>query len=408
MKTPLIALAGAALVCLAPATPATAQSAERARSLFQFDGASGYDPQASVITDRRGTIFGTTSIGGTGPCSGGAGCGTVFSLSPPAVRGGAWAFTKLYDFQGGQDGESPFAQLTLGPGGVLYGYPGGGTPGTVFRLSPPATPGNPWTFQILHVFTGKADGNLLGVSSPLIFRRGALYGVASGGAKACGQSGCGSVFRLKPGAGGGPWTLTSLFTFTGGATSGRPNGIVGFDDANPLYVSTSQGHGAVVELMPPANRGQWTESVITQFEGGDDAENPTNLVAGSDGALFGLAGKARAGVAFQLTPPGTPGSAWTRTTIATISDHGWGPVSLAAGEGGALIGAVGGDPDFFAGAAFQLTPPASGGAWTYTEVWDFDNGPDRNPQNVMVGRGGNLFGVLNGGDSSSGSLFELR
>ena len=76
--------------------------------------------------------------------------------------------------------------------------------------------------------------------------------------------------------------------------------------------------------------------------------------------------------------------------------------------GGSLIGAVRGDVDFFAGAVFQLTPPSAGGACTYTQLWDFNRGPDRNPLNVVTGRGRNLFGVLQGGDSTSGSLFELR
>jgi hypothetical protein len=43
-----------------------------------------------------------------------------------------------------------------------------------------------------------------------------------------------------------------------------------------------------------------------------------------------------------------------------------------------------------------------------TELWNFNRGPDRNPLNVVLGRGGNLFGVLEGGDSTNGSLFELH
>lgn len=97
-----------------------------------------------------------------------------------------------------------------------------------------------------------------------------------------------------------------------------------------------------------------------------------------------------------------------RTTIADIADHGWGPGSLAAGAGGALIGTVEGDFDFFAGNVFKLTPPEDGGAWTYTRLWNFNLGPDRNPLNVVTGRGGNLFGVLQGGDSTNGSLFEFE
>jgi hypothetical protein len=75
---------------------------------------------------------------------------------------------------------------------------------------------------------------------------------------------------------------------------------------------------------------------------------------------------------------------------------------------GSLIGAIEGDFDFFAGSVFQLTPPVSGNTWNYTELWNFNHGPDRNPLNVVTGHGGNLFGVLEGGDSTNGSLFELQ
>jgi hypothetical protein len=405
MKSIVFVLA-AAVVAAGLATPATAQgSGWRAESLFAFDGASGYSPGAGVVTDQNGTIFGTTTIGGDGPCLARAGCGTVFALSPPS-GGGSWVFNKLYDFQGGQDGSAPFAPLTVAPDGTVYGYTTGGTFGTVFRLLPPVSPGNSWTFQILYVFTGQTDGNLLSVYAPLVFRHGALFGIASGGSSACGQVGCGSVFRLTPSS-SGEWTFKTLFSFAGAVESGEPNWIVGPADARPLYVSTSLGHGAVVEISP-AGSGQWTETVITQFMGDGDGRNPSGLVLRSDGVLFGLAYGHHEGLVFQLTPPspGMPG--WTRTTIAGVSHNGYGPTSLAQGPMGSLIGAIEGDFDFFAGSVFQLTPPASGNTWNYTELWNFNHGPDRNPLNVVTGLGGNLFGVLEGGDSTNGSLFELQ
>jgi hypothetical protein len=406
MKVALFAL----VVTAGLAMPAGAQDTWHAKSLLQFDSATGYVPGAGIITDRRGTIFGTTSIGGDGPCSGDAGCGTVFALSRPSVAGGSWVFEKLYDFQGGEDGSSPSAPLTLSPHGVVYGFTTGGTPGTVFRLLPPQIAGNPWTFQILYVFTGKADGNLEAVFSPLILRHGALYGLASGGSSACGQFGCGSVFRLTPGASAGPWKFETLLSFAGGAGSGAPTWMVGSDEAGPLYVSTSWAHGAVVAVSPPAAvfPGPWTERVITRFTGGAGGRDPSNLVLASDGTLFGLALGQRVGLVFHLTPPAAAALPWTRTTIAAISDHQYGPVSLAAGDGGTLIGAVEGDFDFFAGSVFELTAPSSGTTWTYTELWNFNRGPDRNPLNVITGLGGNLFAVLEGGDSTSGSVVELR
>jgi hypothetical protein len=198
-----------------------------------------------------------------------------------------------------------------------------------------------------------------------------------------------------------------LFSFTGGATSGQPSWTVGFDGDDALYVSTLQSDGAVVRVAPAKSPGAWTETVLATFTGGTDGRNPTSLVAGSDRVLYGLASKKVGGLVFQLTPPATPGGAWTYATIADVAHGSWGPVSLAPSSGGTLIGAINGDPDFFAGSVFQLTPPTSGGVWTYAELWNFNAGPDRNPVNVVTGLDGALFGALNGGDSSNGSLFKL-
>jgi hypothetical protein len=402
MKTALRLLAGAAALATTLIGPAGAQGHWKASDLFAFDGASGYSPNAGVIAGLDGVVYGTTSIGGTGPCLAGAGCGTVYGLAPPAAPGGAWRLQVLYDFQGGQDGYAPAAPLAQAPDGTLYGYTAGGTPGSVFRLRPPVERGGVWTFELLHVFAG-TEGNLLEVHAPLVVRDDGVYGIASGGSLACGQVGCGSAFRLAPPAHGGDWTFTTLFRFTGDATSGRPTWVVGATARGPLFVSTGLGEGAVVALAPPAGRGPWMESFIAGFTGGAGGHSPSALVLAADGTLHGIALRGGTGFVFEIRPGGT------LTDIATVLFHRSGPSSLAAGPDGTLVGAIEGDFDFFAGSVFQLTPPPGGiGAWMVEELWNFNRGPDRNPLNVVTGRGGNLFGVLEGGDSTNGSLFELR
>lgn len=52
-------------------------------SLFRFNGANGANPQAGVILDEKGDVFGTTLYGGTGSCQGALpGCGVAFELTP--------------------------------------------------------------------------------------------------------------------------------------------------------------------------------------------------------------------------------------------------------------------------------------------------------------------------------------
>lgn len=399
MKAVLMALIGAASFTVSPAL------ALHAINLYSLNNTSGGIPNAGVITDGRGNIFGTTSIGGVGPCHSGEGCGTVFELSPP-TGGGSWTLNVLYDFQGGQDGSSPYAPLTLGPNGSVYGYTPGGT---VFQLTPPAGGSGSWTFQILYAFSGGKDGNLEYVHSPLVRVGGALYGIASGGSNACGDQGlgCGSVFKLAQSK-SGSWHEKTLFSFSGGKTSGTPTWIVGPDSQGAFYVSTSDGNGVdgnghVVQLSPPLGGADWNETVLTKFKGGSDGSYPNSLVLSANTTLYGIANKSRGGLAFQLV---NNGSGWTRSNIADISHHGYGPNSLAMDENGNLIGTIFGDYDFFSGNVFQLTP--SGGNWTYTQLWNFNHGPDRNPLNVVMGHGDKLYGALNGGDSGFGTLFELR
>jgi len=395
MKLTALALSGALVGGLA--VPAVAH--DQAIDLLTFDQTSGYAPYSGFITDAHGTIFGTNPAGGNGSCDGGAGCGTIYSLSPPAKGGQSWTLNVLYDFQNEGDGWVPEAPVTLGPNGSLFGYPAGGSYGTVFQLLPPGKGGKTWTYQILYTFTNGADGNLLDVIAPLFHRGSALYGVASGGSNTCGQQGCGSVFRLTPPqSGSGSWTETTLFDFTGGATGGEADWIVGPDSGKALYVATDYDNGSVVEIAP-AKGGTWSETVLTTFAGGKDGSEPSNLVLAPDGTIYGTAGS----VVFQLA---FANGTWTRTNIANVDYHRYGPVSLAPGAAGTLIGVVGGDVDFFPGNVFQVKQ--SGGKWSVRQLWNFSKGPDRNPVGVVTGWDGHLYGALNGGDSDSGSVFELK
>jgi hypothetical protein len=406
MKAMLVALVGAGALAFAPISATSAQAAGAGPILYSFNTTTGLLPNA-VVADKRGTVFAMTLFGGTGVCQNGLGCGTVFSLSPPAAGGRSWAFHTLYDFTGGRDGAGSLAPLTVASNGTLYGYSTSISYGTVFSLAPPAVAGKPWRFRVLHVFRGRQEGGLGGLLTPLVYRRGALYGIAYGEPSACGQAGCGSVFKLTPSAGGGDWTLKTIFAFAGGAGGGLPNWIVGYGDGGPLYVSTSLGNGAVVALTPPHSGGDWKERVITTFAGGADGQFPSNLVRAQDGALHGLASGSTADLVFQLTPPAAAASPWTHTTIASVSDRGYGATTLAQGPDGSLIGAIYGEVDLFPGGIFQLTPKASGGAWTYSLLWNFKDNPGRNPLNVITGAHDNLLGALDGGNSSDGFVFAL-
>jgi hypothetical protein len=91
--------------------------------LYNFAGApgDGATPLGGVALARSGVLYGTTESGGTGTnnqCE--SGCGTVFSLTPPASSGGAWAETVLFNL-GGRSGTQANTTPVIGSTGMLFG-----------------------------------------------------------------------------------------------------------------------------------------------------------------------------------------------------------------------------------------------------------------------------------------------
>jgi choice-of-anchor C domain-containing protein len=159
-------------------------------------GSDGAIPASGVIIDKSGSLYGTTSQGGgSANCSGG--CGTVFKLTPP-VSGVAWPETVLHRFRGLSDGQNPQANLILDSAGALYGTTAGGGSqnctggcGTVFKLTPPAS-GTIWKETILHRFAGSQDG-----AAPMAGLHMDSAGHLTGTTAAGGASNLGTAFQVQ-------------------------------------------------------------------------------------------------------------------------------------------------------------------------------------------------------------------
>lgn len=131
--------------------PAMTGGAWTAALLYSFKkgGSDGAFPVFGLVFDSFGALYGTTiQGGGRGDCV--QGCGTVFKLTLPTT-GGSWTETVLYKFASGSGGAKPSSGLVFDSFGALYGetekggvYGGG----TVFELTPPATPGRSWTKNV--------------------------------------------------------------------------------------------------------------------------------------------------------------------------------------------------------------------------------------------------------------------
>ena len=338
--------------------------------LYNFQGgADGFSPYATPVLDPSGNLYGTTMMGGANNL------GIIYQLSPPPVSGGAWTETILHPFGGGADGAYPSGNLILDVKGNLYGTTqhGGNESGncglgcgTVFEMTPPISKGGAWNESILYSFIGYASlatqGDGAFPQAALIMDRGGnLYGTTvRGGANPACWGGCGTVFRLHPAS--GSWTESVLHRFTGGADGSQPlsslvlsNGIL----FGTTYLGGTAGGGTVFELTPAS--GAWTLTPIYEF----GVVASAGYIAGPGvafdlhGNLYGitLGNLQHNSTLFELTPPATSGGTWSEATLYTFSGTagGAGPNGVLLVRGNTIVGTtiVGGSSQN--GTVYELT-----------------------------------------------------
>ena len=390
-------------------------SAQTLTTLHSFTGSDGTLPYSGLISDASGALYGTTAYGGL------YSEGTVFKLTPPAKPGGAWTETVLHNFTAGNDGAIPYAGLIADASGAVYGaayYGGTYGAGTVFKLTP--TRNGNWTFSVIYAFAaGTNDGS--NPNAALISdAAGALYGTTVSGG---GPYNNGTVFKLSPpSTPGGAWTETILYSFGGGNDGVNPYGGLIFDESGALYGTTYFGGGSyyagtVFKLTPPSTSGgAWTETILHTFSGGDGAYPYPTLISDSSGALYGNTANGGVdqnyGTVFQLTPPATQGGAWTHTVLYRFNgSDGANPyAALISDATGALYGttSAGGLND--GGTVFKVTPSSTtGGTWTLTTLHAFSGSDGAQPvTGLMSDASGALYGAtLTGGANNNGTVFKL-
>jgi len=415
-------------------------------TLYNFQGSpDGTAPQATVIVGSSGNLYGTTFDGGANNG------GTAFELSPPSSPGGAWTENVLYSFQGTPDGLNPYAALTFGSSGVLFGTTTKGgtgeyTGGTIFELTPPSAPGTAWTETILYNFPGtgrKSWGPGQPLGTLLISGTGTMFGTTTSD---CANHQPDSVFEIAPPASSGAdWTEFTIYNSLhdgptsscslrsgvkaqGGALYGTA--YYGGEDAGSSHCGPGVppfGCGTVYELAPPATGGKWTATAIHIFTSAPDGAYPSApLTPGPGGVLYGTTtaggsstacaipeGPPGCGTVFQLTPPATPGGAWTETILYSFTGANGdgaspaGDVLLAAN--GSLYGTTTGGGSASRGTVFQLAPPSvPGGAWTETVLHSFSGADGSKPNGLAQGPGTTLYGsTQSGGTHGSGTVFSI-
>ena len=279
-------------------------------TLYSFKGlakADGAQPQSQLIADSNGDLFGTTNAGGQG-CAG-TGCGTVYEL---ARNGSNYTEHVLYAFNEtvSNGGSTPNAGLVRDNQGVLYGTTViGGIAGfctygcgMVYSLTPKG--GFQYQLTILYSFQGGADGELP-YARLRLGRGGTIVGTTLGGGFAChGGIGCGTVFELTPGSSG--YSEQVLYRFQGGLDGANPATRIVIDNKSILY-GTTRGTAcncATVYQLIPAKSGYRNQVLQSLNESGVPNGD---LISDKTGSLFGTTYSAYGsrggfGTVFEVTP----------------------------------------------------------------------------------------------------------
>jgi uncharacterized repeat protein (TIGR03803 family) len=208
--------------------------------LYSFTGkADGANPQAGLVRNSAGVLYGVAYSGGDLSTCNGLGCGVAFKLDRTGVE------TVLHRFTGKPDGANPKASLIRDSAGNLYGATEyGGDPclllsgcGVVFKLDKAGE-------TVLYRFKGTPDA-ANAIAGLVMDSTGNLYGTTRGG----GTSGYGAVFRLNTAG-----VETVLYSFTQGLDGNRPQAGLIMDSAGNLYGTTVSGgtsmEGVVFKLQP--------------------------------------------------------------------------------------------------------------------------------------------------------------
>lgn len=186
MRSILSVVFAGLVACIFGDPGSAAEAAKFKEKVLHSFGADpdGQEPYAGVI-DVKGTLYGTTSVGGHTRFG-----GTVFAVDPKSG-----AETVLY-FSDDQPGAG-----LINVKGTLYGTTQGydGAPGTVFALNI-----STGIEKTLYIFC--SQGNCADGYSPvagLLYVKGALYGTTAGGGNLdCNDGfGCGTVFSIDPNTG---------------------------------------------------------------------------------------------------------------------------------------------------------------------------------------------------------------
>lgn len=388
-----------AAIALLTALLATASAqAQTFTLLHYFRGAEGTFPNAGLVRDAAGNLYGTAPYGGSYQnCDNENGGGTVYGLNSSGTP------ILVHQFNHQAAGCLPSSGLVLDPEGNLYGTTAYNTVYTVDSTG---------KATLVYQFLGVPDGS---IPSGGLLRdaQGNLFGTTQeGGYPSCSYlAGCGTIFKLDASG-----KESVLYSFKGGEDGAHPQSNLIQDASGNLYgtaynggkLACLNGCGSIFKLDPSGNL-----TVLYAFKGGADGSNPTTgLILDSANSLYGVTanggnltcsgGRGRGcGTVFKLNASGV------KTVLYSFlgGADGSGPApGLAMDSAGNLYGASGGGDNRYDGTVFKID---ANGKKTVLHQFNGIDGSGPNAGLILDGSG-NLYGTTaSGGSYGQGTVFRI-
>jgi uncharacterized repeat protein (TIGR03803 family) len=411
-------LAIAAVSVFFAITPFGSASAYTEKTLHSFctgtNCGDGEIPLAGLLMDQSGDLYGTTYTGGK------YGWGVVFELVPSGDTYKEHILKNFCTGPNCPDGGTPEADLIVDVDGNLYGttYDGGKYgAGVVFRLKHQS---GHVSYAIIHSFCSKAnctDGNHPDVGLSYEGQAfGALWNESSllfGTTDYGGADNKGAAYELAPK--GSSWAYQVVHSFNPNSDSAQPGPVL-VDSSENLFGVTrygaKYGAGALYRLVAST----WKEIILYNFCAQANCTDGSNgvgrLAIDAAGDLYGATnygGLGGGGVVFEFAVGGVYSPIYK---FGSQSGDGFAPeAGPIIDAGGNLYGTTASGGTGESGTVFKLSP---GTNWTETVLYDFcsesgciDGATPWAP--VIMDAAGNLYGTTYGGGANGdhGTVFEL-
>jgi uncharacterized repeat protein (TIGR03803 family) len=348
-------------------------------TLYSFaDTDPGFNPYAGLVQANDSSFYGTALEGGVN------GDGTVFRMTTNGI------VSLVHAFKYSTDGAMPYAALTQGTNGSLYGvnYVGGkyGS-GTLFRMT---TNGATTILASLDYTSGGGYP----VAGMVEGRDGSFYGPTLQG----GLSDYGTLFRVTSAN-----AASTLRSFNGDNGAYCSSLLLQAADGS-FYGAAENGgtNGGWGTVFRTTSAGVITPLVSFSYVNGGIPV--AGLVQDTDGTFYGTTyygGTNGAGSVFKMAADG----ALTSLYAFSGGTDGGNPFGgLLLSRDGNLYGTTESGGTYGYGTIFRISP---GGA--LVTLAHFDDYQGANPEGVLVqGADGNLYGTTaNGGQAGEGAIFRL-